>query len=134
MKCIFFFLIIGTGFLFFYSGCEKEPEIPPTMVFKTATDYISNDVTVSVDTMLKVGIIADKTEDDLKLYNVSVAYDGTSTTSTVEDFTIPHSEITHYEKDVTLNVRNTAGTEKYFFTITDVDGNIVQLTLTTMVE
>lgn len=118
-----------------YLGCEeKEAEIPPDISFKTGSGYISTDVTVAPDSSLTVGIIAVNREDDLKTYNVSVAYDGASTTTTVENFTIPDSDKDRYEKDVTFKVRDQAGTEKYYFTITDSDGNIAQLSITVTVE
>ena len=117
-----------------FIGCDKEPEIPPTLELKTGTVYTSLDATVAKDSTLTVGIIATKTEDDLKSYNVSVSYDGATSTSTIENFTISSGERALYNKDVTFTVRDQAGTEKYFFTITDVDGNIVQKILTFTVE
>ena len=120
--------------LILFTGCDKEPEIPPSLELKTGTVYTSQDETVAKDSTLTVGIIATKTEDDLKTYNVSVSYDGASSTSTLETFTIPSGEKALYNKDVTFSVRNQAGIEKYFFTITDVDGNIVQKTLIFTVE
>jgi hypothetical protein len=120
--------------LILFIGCDKEPEIPPTLELKTGEGYTSQDATVAKDSTLTVGIIATKTEDDLKTYNVSVSYDGAASTSTIENFTISSGEKALYNKDVTFTVRDQAGTEKYFFTITDVDGNIVQKILTFTVE
>jgi hypothetical protein len=118
----------------FLAGCEKEEEIPPDIEFKTGGVYTSADVSVAPDSSLTVGIIAINKEDDLKAYNVSVAYDGAGTTTTVQDFTIPESEKDRYEKDVTFTVRDQAGSEKYYFTITDSDGNIAQLSIMVTVE
>jgi hypothetical protein len=115
-------------------SCDKEPEIPPTLELKVGLQYTSQDATIDRDSTLTVGIIATKTEDNLKSYNVSVAYDGATTTQSLQDFTIPSAENSLYEKDVTFTVRDQAGVEKYFFTITDVDGNIVQKILTFTVE
>jgi hypothetical protein len=120
--------------LILFIGCDKEPEIPPALELKTGTGYTSQDATVAKDSTLTVGIIATKTEDDLKTYNVSVSYDGAASTSTLENFTLSGGEKALYEKDVTFTVRNQAGTEKYYFTITDVDGNIVQKILNFTVE
>ena len=129
----FLFLFILTVLV--YVGCEKEEaEIPPDISFKTGNGYTSTDVSVTPDSSLTVGIIAVNREDDLKTYNVSVAYDGASTTTTVQDFTIPDSDKDRYEKDVTFKVRDQAGTEKYYFTITDSDGNIAQLSVLVTVE
>ena len=129
----FLFLIILP--ILIYVSCEKEEaEIPPDISFKTGNGYTSTDVSVATDSSLTVGIIAVNREDDLKTYNVSVAYDGASTTTTVQEFSIPVSDKDRYEKDVTFKVRDQAGTEKYYFTITDSDGNIAQLSVTVTVE
>ncbi len=128
--------IVFCSLVIFYSGCEKEKEeeIPPEISFKTGATYTSSDVTVAPGSSVTVGIVVVKVEDDLKSYNVSVAYDGATTTTTIQDFTIPDAEKEHYEKDVTFSVRNMVGTEKYYFTITDSDGNIAQLSLTITVN
>jgi hypothetical protein len=121
-------------FLAITISCDKEPEIPPTLELKTGLGYTSEDATIARDSTLTVGIICTKTEDDLKLYNISVAYDGAATTTSIQNYTIPAAEKSLYEKDVTFTVRDQAGTEKYYFTITDVDGNIVQKILAFTVE
>jgi hypothetical protein len=133
MKKIMQFLL-PVIFLAVAFSCDKEAEIPPTMELKTGTDYTSQDATIAKDSTLTVGIICTKTEDDLKTYNVSVAYDGATTTTSIQNFTITGAEKSLYEKDVTFTVRDQAGVEKYYFTITDVDGNIVQKILTFTVE
>ena len=121
-------------FLALAISCDKEPEIPPTLELKTGAGYTSQDANITKDSTLTVGIVCTKTEDDLKTYNVSVAYDGAATTTSIQNYTIPAAEKSLYEKDVTFAVRDQAGTEKYYFTITDVDGNIVQKILTFTVE
>ena len=134
MKTIKFLLLFSLPVIFYF-GCEtEEAEIPPDISFKTGSGYTSTDVNVMPDSTLTVGIIAINREDDLKTYNVSVAYDGASTTNTIQDFSIPESDKNRYEKDVAFRVRNQAGTEKYYFTITDSDGNIAQLSITVTVE
>jgi hypothetical protein len=115
-------------------SCDKEAEIPPSLEFKTGIGYTSQDATIPKDSTLTVGIVCTKTEDDLKTYNISVAFDGASTTTSIQNYTITGAEKSLYEKDVTFTVRNQAGAEKYYFTITDVDGNIVQKILTFTVE
>jgi hypothetical protein len=60
--------------------------------------------------------------------------DGAFATTTIQNFTIPPDENTYYDKDVNFAVRNQSGTEKYYFTIVDVDGNIIQKSLTFTVE
>lgn len=127
---------IATGILFFATvsvssmSCKKDKHIPPTVNFKTGTGYTSNDGSAARNSTIKVGIIADKVEDDMLTYNVSYAYDGAATTVTNQTFTLAGTEQQHYDKDVTFNIRNQAGTEKWTFTITDKDGNIAQKQIT----
>jgi hypothetical protein len=49
-------------------------------------------------------------------------------------FTIPSDENSYYDKDVNFSVRNQAGAEKYYLTIIDLDGNIIQKSLLFTVE
>jgi hypothetical protein len=121
-------------FLLFCISCEKEQEPAASLEFKTGTGYTSQDAAISKGSSLTVGIIADKAENNLKAYNVSVSYDGASNTITVRNFTISSDENTHYDKDVSFTVRNQSGTERYYFTIVDVDGNLVQKMLTFTIE
>lgn len=121
-------------FLLFFISCENEQEPSASIEFKTGIGYTSQGATISRGSSIKVGIIADKAENNLMTYNVSVSYDGTFNTITVQNFTISPDENDHYDKDVTISVRNQAGTEKYYFTIVDVDGDIIQKSLTFTVE
>ena len=47
-------------------------------------------------------------------------------TTTLQTFPITGSEQQHYDKGCNFSTQNTAGTEKWIFTITDKDGNIAQ--------
>ena len=108
------------------NSCKKDKHIPPTVTLKTGVGYTATDVSVGKMVIIKVGIIADKVEDDMQTYNVSYAYDGATTTTTSQTFTLAGAELQHYDKDVTFTTRNVAGSEKWIFTITDKDGNIAQ--------
>ena len=121
-------------FLLFCISCENEQEPSASIEFKTGTGYTYQDATISRGSSITVGIVADKPENNLKTYNVSVSYDGALNTITVQNFTISSDENTHYDKDVNFTVRNHTGTEKYYFTIVDVDGNLVQKMLTFTIE
>jgi hypothetical protein len=121
-------------FLFLLISCEREQEPLPTLELKTIFGYTSQDAVISKGSSLTVGILATKAENNLKTYNVSVSYDGASSTITIQNFTIPLDENTLYDKDVTFTVRNQTGTEKYYFTVVDTDGNIVQKALTFTVK
>lgn len=127
MKNLFSLLLFTS--VFFLISCEEDEHVPPAISFKTGGNYTSANATVAKGASVTVGITADKKEDDMKTYNISYAYDGATTTATKETFTLTSSEAVHYEKDYTFNVRNDAGTEEWFFVITDKDGNIAKLSL-----
>lgn len=116
---------------FFIAGCELlDPHNPPKIKFKTEAGYTYEDVTVAPGTTVLVGIIGEKVEDDMKRYNISYAYDGVTKTTTQESFSLSGSQQKHYDKDYEITMRNQEGVEKWFFTITDRDGNIAKLKLT----
>ena len=127
MKSIKALLIILSLSIFSIS-CEKEKDahVPPNVSLKTGTGYTSADTDVAQATQVTVGFVADKTEDELKTFNVSYAFDNAATTTTDTTITLTSAEEDHYEKDYTFTTRNQAGTEKWIFTITDRDGNIAQ--------
>jgi hypothetical protein len=110
------------------SACD--PHVPPSISFKTGGDYVSQDTTVAPGVSLLVGIVGKKREDDMKRLNISYSYDGGSST-TKETFSTSSS---NYSKDYIIDVRNQEGVEKWYFAITDRDGNIAKLSLTITVE
>ncbi len=115
-------------------SCKKDAHVPPDVTLKTGAGYTSADATVAKSTDITVGINAVKKEDDMLTYNVSYAYDGAATTTTLQTFNLAGSEQQDYSKDITFTTRNQAGTEKYIFTITDKDGNIAQQQITLTVQ
>jgi len=121
-------------FLTICIGCENEKERAATIDFKTGNEYTYQDAVISKGSSLTVGVIAVRAENNLKTYNVSVSYDGVATTKTVKNFIISDNENSLFDKDVNFTVRNQEGIEKYYFTIVDADGNIVQKNLTFTVE
>ena len=130
-------LLLLTFSMVLSQGCKKEEEeaeIPPTLELKTGAGYTSADATVAKGAPVKIGITAKKTEDDLKSFNLSYAFDGGTATTSKQTIDIPAASVTQYDLDVTIVTRNQAGTEKWYFTITDVDGNIVQKTVTLTVK
>ena len=122
--------------LVFYN-CKKkkvDPHIPPDVTLKTAAKFITVDVTLPKQDTVWVGITATKTEDDLKSYNVSYAYDGAATTTTFFNYLLATTEYESYSKDIQIITRNQAGTEKWIFSIVDRDGNITQKTILITVQ
>jgi len=127
MKINWILSIIAISGTILITSCD--PHEPPSIEFKTGGSYTSEDAVVYPDASITVGIIATKKEDDMKTYNISYAYDGASSTSTKETFTLTGSEQQNYDKDYTFTVRSQAGVEDWFFIITDRDGNIAKLQL-----
>jgi hypothetical protein len=103
-------------------SCKKEtdPRVHPDMVFKTGPGYTSANDTVPMQDTLTIGVIIDKTEDPLIALNVSVAYDGASS-STVHNQDLSGDHVEHDQQVIT---RDQAGTESWIFSVTDRDGNI----------
>jgi hypothetical protein len=112
--------------LFFIGACKKDEHKPPSMELKTGGSYISSNATVGKNETLTVGVKVEKTEDELKTYNISYAYDGATTTKTYENFQLSKAEYKGFDKDVTITTRSVAGEEKWIFTVTDRDGNIAK--------
>lgn len=126
IKKITIAIILATTFGLILNSCKKDEHIPPDISFKTTAGYTSGDATVGMGENILVGIIGEKKEDDMISFNVSYAFDGASTTTTLQTISISGAAQQHFDTDVTYTVRNQAGTEKWIFTITDKDGNIAQ--------
>ena len=122
-KTCILFLTLAFGIISF--SCEKDEMIPPTIDFTTGSGYTFADSHIALDTDFKIGITAKRTEDkdDLKTFVVTVSYDGGAET-TIDNVTIPSTQAGEFTKDYDLTTRNTAGTEKYSFTVTNRDGLI----------
>ena len=121
----------------FFVNCKKkkaDPHVPPDVNYKTGGKYISGDVTRAKNDTMMVGMTATKTEDNLKSYNISVAYDRASTTTTKFNYCMLESEYESYSHDYQLITRNQAGSERWVFSIIDRDGNITQKTINITVQ
>lgn len=120
-----------------FVSCKKkktDPHVPPNVEFKTGGIYTSGDRTLNKKDTITVGIVATKTEDDLKSYNVSYAYDGNATSTTFFNYVLTTAESAGYSNDIKIICRNQAGSEKWIFTIVDRDGNLNQKTITLTVQ
>lgn len=122
---------------FTFSSCKKEEDegIPPHIVFNTGTGYTSADATLAKGSAIKVGIIASKSEGNDVLTKLTVVrtYDNT-TDSTILSYDVPAAEADSLIKDFNYTLRNSAGIEKYTFTVVNKDGivNSIKLTMTTL--
>ena len=128
-KTCILFLTLAFGIISF--SCEKDEMIPSTIDFTTGSGYTSADSHIALDTDFKIGVTAKRTEDkdDLKTFVVAVSYDGGAET-TIDNVTIPADQAGEFTKDYDLTTRNTAGTEKYSFTVSNRDGLITTKIIT----
>ena len=128
--CAFVAIILAVTF---FASCEKDAGKLPNISFKTGASYISADATVKKDTTITIGINASKAEDKdvLKTFDASSIFDGGASTSFANE-SLSGSSGDSYSKDLSIHVRNQAGTEKYTFTVVNKDGlkNSVTVTLT----
>ena len=129
-------LLLFVGLVLLNLSCKKksstapaDPRVPPKMELKIGTIYVSKDTTVVRQDTLLIGVIVTKTEDNLTSFNASVAYDGSTSTSSFYNHHLTSSEYGGYTVDVPYYVRNQAGTETLTFTIVDRDGNITKKTI-----
>ena len=129
-------IISGITTSLIFSACKhgNDAHTPPLLVFKTDSGYVSHDTTLTIGDTITVGLTATKTEDELKTFNVSVAFDGAATSTTVSNTALSVAQYDSYSKDVVIGTRTVTGTEKYSFTVTDMDGNITTKTLTITVN
>jgi hypothetical protein len=128
-KTCILFLALAFGIISF--SCKKDEMMPPTIDFTTGSGYTSADSHIALDTDFKIGVTAKRTEDedDLKTFIVTVSYDGGAET-TIDNVTIPAAQAGEFTKDYDLTTRNTAGIEKYSFTVTNRDGLVTTKAIT----
>lgn len=134
MKQLLFLLGITT--LIAVSSCKKntDPHIPPDLAFKTTAGYTSGDRSITQGDSILVGVVITKKEDDIRNLNISYAYDGSSSSSTLLTYVMNSSEYSGYNHDYWIHTRNMAGSEKWIFTVTDRDGNLAQKSITLTVQ
>jgi hypothetical protein len=129
-------LLIAIAMTAAISSCKKDEDahVPPSVEFKTGAGYTSADATVAQGDSVLVGVIATKTEDEMKTFNVSYAYDGNTTTVTAYNLPLSGAQEENFTMDYTIVTRLQPGTEMWWFTITDRDGNITKKSITLTVQ
>lgn len=118
------------------SSCKKQvdPHVPPDLSFSTGAGYTSTDVTLNQGDSILVGVAVHKTEDDLRTFNISYAYDGNANSTTYYNYVLTVAEYESFGHDHIIHTRNQSGTEKWIFTVTDRDGNVTQKSITLTVQ
>lgn len=130
---LFLLSILLTG-LFVLPSCSDDDDTTPmdpnpAMNFFGGSGYVSGDITIPILTDFKVGITAaSSTESGAKLtkFQVTRVFDNKPTI--IIDSTINTSSFTYPEIYITSN--GDAGTEKFYFTITDKNGKTKELSFT----
>ena len=136
MKHLTGILVVTAIVTVLFTSCKKETDahIPPDMSFVTGADYTSADVTIAQGDSIHVGVVVHKTEDDLRTFNISYAYDGSTTYTSGYTYTLTTAEYENFFHDHMIYSRNQAGSEKWTFTVTDRDGNVTQKSITLTVQ
>lgn len=105
-------------------SCKKELQHAPELQFKTGSGYTAADATANTNESIQVGVICSKTDIDLHMFYVDVAYDGASGTTNKYRYYVQPGEFEHLEKTYTFVTRSTPGNERWVFSINDRDGHI----------
>jgi hypothetical protein len=128
--------LFGIAAMITATSCKKNKDahVPPELTFKTGGSYTSADRTITHGDSILVGVTITKKEDDLRTLNISYAYDGATSTTTLSTYNMTASEYTRYSHDYWLHTRAIAGIEKWVFTVTDRDGNLAQKSITLTVQ
>ncbi len=103
-----------------------DADLPPVITLTTGIDFVSADGIVTKNQALKIGLTAQKVEDNMLSLNVSFSCENDGATTTFKTFSMEGTEQEHCGKDISFTTRNQAGTEKSVVTIADRDGNIAQ--------
>ena len=119
-------------------SCKKEDEdegLLPQITLANTMGYAAHDTTVAKGAALKVGVRAAKSEENdvLIKFNQSVSFDGNAD-STIQNISLSGGDGDVYSKDIDINTRNTAGKEKYTFTVINKDGLVNNVSLTVTVQ
>ena len=117
-------------------SCNKntDQKTPPDIELESGAGLTSADATVAQGDSVFTAVHVVKTEDELNTFNVSVFYDGATSSSSLVNEIISGSEQDGFDRDFNFAVRTQAGTEKYVYTVTDKDGNIAQTSITLTVQ
>ncbi|HET6991612.1 MAG TPA: hypothetical protein VFJ43_09830 [Bacteroidia bacterium] len=111
------------------TGCSKDNK--PKIDLKTGAGYVSANCYGYPGGQFTVGLIADKTRNDLSSVYCEVAYDGAPSSHIVSTYDV-NGNTSHYEKDFVNTLRNQSGTERWFFGAKDSKGkvNYIQINVT----
>ena len=134
MRKLSFLLVAIMGLVLLMPSCKDDEEIlgPPTIDFKTGSEFVSADATIATNSIFKVGITAAaNTESNKNL--VSLRLIRTMDNTAFVDTSITINE-TLYNADFTFNSQGDGQVEVILFTITDDAGKVASKSLTITYE
>ncbi len=136
MKAFARSFVIGLSYvvlLSVQSSCVQDnakPQVNPTIEFLTSEGYTYLSDTVPPSDTLRVGVVIQKGDDQLRTFKVLATYDNDD--AVVAD-SLPMGTET-FEFDKTIVTRAQAGTEKWTFWVQENDGDVIKRSLTFTVE
>jgi hypothetical protein len=119
----FLFAILLMATVPFLTSCSQDETTPtpPTIMLNAGPGYTSSDVTVPVNTDLKVGVIASSTS--AKLTNLKITQTISGLATTIKDTAFSSDT---YNQDFTITAPSTVGNLTLTFLITAADGESAQ--------
>lgn len=115
------------------TGCTKDQpdgDHAADFTFRTDSGYTWRNDTVPLSDTLRIGVSVSKGSDNLRSFFVDVAYDGGPRIR--QDSAHVESDPFNFEK--TVITRDQAGTETWWFSVDEFDGDITQRALTLTVQ
>ena len=126
-KLSFLFAILLIASATFFTSCSKDATTtPPTIMLNAGPGYTASDVSVPVNTVLKIGVIANSTTGKLTNLKISQTISGMSTTILDSTFTAKDA----LNEDFTITASPVAGVVKLTFRITADDSEYAEASLT----
>jgi hypothetical protein len=126
-KLSFLFAILVIASATFFTSCSKDASTtPPTIMLNAGPGYTAADVSVPVNTVLKIGVIANSTTGKLTNLKISQTISGMSTTILDSTFTAKDA----LNEDFTITASPVAGVVKLTFRITADDSEYAEASLT----
>ena len=107
------------------ASCKKEKEAKlPTVTLKTGAGYYSSSGPVSKNAILKIGMVAEKNESDLRKLDITVVLPHETSETNKKTFYIDAGDADRFEAEYELNTGNESGNQTWRFKATDKLGNV----------
>jgi hypothetical protein len=119
-KLSFLFVILVMASVTFLVSCGTDSETtPPTIMLNAAPGYVGTDITVPVDTTLKIGVITQSTSAKLTKFEIIQTVNGASSTLWDTTFVTP---VDSYNDTYNITAPPVVGSVTLTFKITAADG------------